>query len=114
MAVINMGNRTIAGTKDKAYSCDDCRGIFDVEKNPMLYRIAHIGWGTNERAVDLDNRLYCVGDWESTYGNMMIHFGGYGGIGGVHFSGPSIMDQDFYLDGEPIVKNNKIVHPQCK
>jgi len=87
---------------------------YDIEKNPMLYRIAHIGWGTNERAVDLDNRLYCVGDWESTYGNMMIHFGGYGGIGGVHFSGPSIMDQDFYLDGEPIVKNNKIVHPQCK
>lgn len=78
-----------------------------------IYTIAHIGWGTHEGTVWLDNRLFCVADWEGAYGSMMIHFGGYEGAGGPHVSGPTLVDHDFFLDGNPIIRDNQIVHPDC-
>jgi len=79
-----------------------------------VYRIAHIGWGTNEKGVGLGNRLYCVADFEGAYGNMMIHFGGYGGVGGPHMSGPSVMHHNFYLDEKLIVEDGEIVDSRCQ
>jgi len=79
-----------------------------------VYYISHVGWGTADGGVWLDNRLFSVADWEGTYGTMMIHFGGYRGIGGPHVSGPTVVDHDIFLDGEPVVLNNEIVHPECK
>lgn len=91
-----------------------------------VYRTAHIGWGTFERCVWTHNRLFCIADVESYLGNMQIHFGinifdspaPHKGLGGknrapAHVSGPSLLDHDFYLDDELIVKKGKIVHPEC-
>ena len=79
-----------------------------------IYRVAHIGWGTNEKAVWLDSRLFNIADYESMYGSIMIHFGGYQGLGGSHFSGPTLIDTNLYLDGKPVIDDNQIVHPDCK
>ncbi len=94
--------------------------------NDDVYRIAHIGWGTHEGCVWTDNRLFCIADVESYLGNVQIHFGinifncpaPHKGLGGknrapAHVSGPSLLNHDFYLDGELIVKKGKIVHPEC-
>jgi 2,5-dihydroxypyridine 5,6-dioxygenase len=86
---------------------------FEKYCNDLVYRIAHIGWGTNKKGVWVDNRLFNVADWESTYGSIMIHFGGYTGVGGVHLSGPTVIDHDLYLDGRPVIVNNKIVNHEC-
>ena len=78
-----------------------------------VYRIAHMGWGTHENGVWLDSRHFCIADWEGTYGTLMIHFGGYAGLGGVHVSGPTVIDHDLYLDDDAIVKGGTIVDPAC-
>lgn len=96
-------------------------------KSDDVYRTAHVGWGTHEGSVWTENRLFCLADVESHLGNMQIHFGNnifdtparYKGLGGknrapAHVSGPSVLDHDFYLDGELIVKKGQIVHPACK
>ncbi len=86
----------------------------DQTNNESGIGVAHIGWGTHEGGVWLEDRLFNVADWEGTYGSIMVHFGGYRGLGSSHFSGPTMMDTNFYLDGKPIIENNKIVHPDCK
>ena len=90
------------------------------------YRIAHIGWGTHDRAVWQGGWRFSHADWESFYGCIMMHFGvnifdtpcRFSGLGGatappgIHWGG-SMLDCDFYLDDELIVKRGKIVHPAC-
>ena len=91
------------------------------------HRIAHIGWGTQDRAVWEGGWRFTHADWESYYGCIMIHFGvnifdtpaRYSGLGGatsppdVHWGG-SILACDFYLDDDLIVEKGQIVHPDCK
>lgn len=86
----------------------------DQTSNDSGLGVAHIGWGTHEGGVWLENRLFNVADWEGTYGSIMVHFGGYRGLGGSHFSGPTMMNTNLYLDGKPVIENNKIIHPVCK
>jgi len=76
-------------------------------------RLAHIGWGTHDKGVWLDDRLFSVADWEGAYGSLMIHLGGYQGLAGPHFSGPTVVNHSLYLDGAPIVEQGKIVHEAC-
>ena len=35
---------------------------FEAYATGLIYRMAHIGWGTNEKALWLDDRLFCVAD----------------------------------------------------
>jgi hypothetical protein len=90
------------------------RALEQSNNSSGLMRVAHIGWGTHEGGVWLDNRLFNVADWEGTYGSIMVHFGGYKGLGGSHFSGPTMIDTNLYLDGKPVIEDNQIVHPDCK
>jgi hypothetical protein len=64
--------------------------------------------------VWVEDRLFCVADWESTYGTIMVHFGGYAGEGGPHMSGPTLVDHTLELDGETVVRDNEIIHPDCR
>ena len=97
------------------------------EKNDeRSYIVSHIGWGTHYEAVWTDSPLFSVADAESYPGLMQIAFGSnffdtpaeYCGMGGKNRA-PShcdcdLLNHDFYLDGELIVKKGKIVHPRCK
>ncbi len=90
------------------------------------YRIAHVGWGTHDRAV-WGGTQFTHADWESFYGCTMIHFGAnifntpcrFAGLGGathpptIHWGG-SVLNCSFYLDDEQIMDRGKIVHPRCK
>jgi len=90
-------------------------------------RIAHIGWGTQHKAVWGGGWRFTHADWESYYGCIMMHFGvnifntpcRFSGLGGatrppgIHWGG-SMLHNDFYLDDEPIVIDGQIVHPDCK
>lgn len=91
------------------------------------HRIAHVGWGTHDRAVWQGGWRFSHADWESYLGCIMIHFGvnifdtpcRYSGLGGatappdVHWGG-SLLNCDLYLDDELIVAQGEIVHPDCK
>ncbi|MGA2767009.1 MAG: hypothetical protein ABSF24_01660 [Candidatus Bathyarchaeia archaeon] len=91
------------------------------------YGVSHIGWGTHvEGAVWLESPFFSVADAESYPGVMQIAFGSnffdtlarHSGIGGKNRA-PShcdvdLLNHDFYLDDELIVKEGKIVHPKCK
>lgn len=91
------------------------------------YRIAHIGWGTQDRAIWGGGHRFSHADWESYYGCVMMHYGvnifdtpcRFSGLGGgtyppgIHWGG-SMLNHDLYLDDELIVKNGVIVHPDCK
>jgi len=90
------------------------RRAFARYENESVYRLSHIGWGTNEKCVWVEDRCFCVADWESMYGSVMVHFGGYAGEGGPHMSGPTILDHTLELDGEVIVSGNEIIHSKCR
>ncbi len=91
------------------------------------YRIAHIGWGTHDRALWQGGWRFSHADWESYYGCIMLHFGvnifdtpcRFSGLGGanrppdIHWGG-SLLNCTFTLDGERIVENGKIIDPRCK
>ncbi|HSM55050.1 MAG TPA: hypothetical protein VK879_02745 [Candidatus Sulfomarinibacteraceae bacterium] len=91
------------------------------------HRIAHIGWGTHDRAIWQGGSRFSHADWESFLGCIMIHFGvnifdtpcRFSGLGGatyppdVHWGG-SLLNCDLYLDDELIVKEGQIIHPDCK
>jgi len=77
-------------------------------------RVAHIGWGTHDGAVWVEDRLFSVADWEGAYGSLMIHLGGYAGLGGPHFSGPTVVDHSLWLDDELIVDGGTIVSEVCR
>lgn len=92
------------------------------------YGVAHIGWGCLpiENAVWWDSPFFSCADAESYPGMVQIAFGynsfdtltKYCGMGGKNY-GPShcdvdLLNHDFYLDDELIVKKGKIVHPKCK
>jgi 2,5-dihydroxypyridine 5,6-dioxygenase len=91
------------------------------------YRIAHVGWGTHDRAIWGGGYRFSHADWESYYGCVMIHYGvnifntpcRYSGLGGatyppgIHWGG-SMLNCNFYLDDELIVEKGVIVHPACK
>jgi len=90
-------------------------------------RIAHIGWGTHDRAVWGGGWRFSHADWESFYGCVMIHYGvnifdtpcRFSGLGGATYPpglhwGGSMLNCNFYLDDQLIVENGVIVHPDCK
>ena len=95
--------------------------------NDGAYRIAHAGWGTQDRAVWGGGYRFTHADWESYYGCVMIHYGvnifdtpcRFSGLGGatrppgMHWGG-SMLNCSFYLDDEMIVDKGVIVHPDCK
>jgi 2,5-dihydroxypyridine 5,6-dioxygenase len=99
---------------------------WDSEKS---YGLAHIGWGTHDGARWFNPRTRVPGyhvDKYCYYGNMAIAFGNnlmrspasYCGLHGEN-DAPSHCDiftlgHDFYLDGEPIVQDGEIVHPDCR
>lgn len=103
------------------------RRYLEQNGNDGAYRIAHVGWGTHKKAVWGGGYRFTHADWESYYGCIMMHFGvnifdtpyRFSGLGGatappgIHWGG-SILNCNFYLDGELIVKKGNIVHPQCK
>lgn len=90
-------------------------------------RIAHVGWGTHDRAIWQGGPRFSHADWESFLGCIMIHFGvnifdtpcRFSGLGGetyppdVHWGG-SLLNCNFYLDDELIVEKGTIVHPDCR
>lgn len=91
------------------------------------YGVSHIGWGTHEGAVWIDSTtFFCIADAESYLGNMQIAFGSntfppspaeYCGIEGKRECSSHIdfdlLEHDFYLDDELIVRKGKIVNPKC-
>ena len=95
--------------------------------NDGAYRVAHVGWGTHDRAVWGGGYQFTHADWESFYGCIMIHYGvnifdtpcRFSGLGGktypptIHWGG-SMLDCSLYLDDDLIVEEGKIVHPDCK
>lgn len=91
------------------------------------HRIAHIGWGTHDKAVWGGGKKFTHADWESYYGSIMMHYGvnifdtpcRFSGLGGankppdIHWGG-SMLNCSLYLDDKLIVDHGKIVHPECK
>jgi 2,5-dihydroxypyridine 5,6-dioxygenase len=93
---------------------------------PEHYRIAHIGWGTHEKA-NWGGPHFTVGDWESYYGNVMIHLGhnvfdtpvANSGLGGQNHpsadwpmpphSGGVVLNHSLWLDGQQILDRGRIV-----
>jgi 2,5-dihydroxypyridine 5,6-dioxygenase len=103
------------------------RRWFEAWKDPESYGTSHIGWGTNiETAVWTESGLFCVADAESYAGMMLIAFGSnffdspakLCGMGGKRKTAShhdiGLLHHDFYLDGELVCKEGKIVHPDCK
>jgi len=98
--------------------------------NKESYGVSHIGWGTHEGAVWIDSGpFFCIADAESHLGNMQIAFGKNifppspaeycGGVVGwgkrdcsshIDFD---LLEHDFCLDDELIVRKGKIVNPKC-
>ncbi len=93
---------------------------------PEHYHIGHIGWGTHDGAT-WSGPSFTVGDWESYYGNVMIHLGHNifdtpvknSGLGGrskptldwpmpAH-SGGVVLNHSLWLDGELILDRGRIV-----
>jgi 2,5-dihydroxypyridine 5,6-dioxygenase len=98
--------------------------------NKESYGVSHIGWGTHEGAVWIDSGpLFCIADAESYLGNMQIAFGSNifppspaehcgGVVGWGKRESPShidldLLEHDFYLDDELIVRKGIIVNPDC-
>lgn len=91
-----------------------------------VYRIAHVGWGTEDKAI-FHEANFSSEDWESYYGGLIIHFGvnmfdtpaqhcGFGGIipeGTPHWGGLHL-NCDLYLDDEIVVKEGKIIPEELK
>jgi 2,5-dihydroxypyridine 5,6-dioxygenase len=103
------------------------RKWFESWKDPEAYGISHIGWGTNvESAVWTDSQFFCVSDAESYPGVMQIAFGSnyfdtpalLSGLGGKRRTAAhmdiDLLNHNFYLDGELICEEGKIVYPNCK
>ena len=92
------------------------------------YMISHIGWGTDSRADWTRGHVIdSAMDWEDYYGNLMLGFGRntfnsparHCGFGDAKNDAPSHIDiclktADFYLDGELVVTNNKILRDKLK
>lgn len=90
------------------------------------YHVGHIGWGTHDRAV-WGGPNFTVGDWESYYGNVMVHLGhnifdtpvANSGLGGRSapttdwpvppHSGGVVLNHSLWLDGEQILDHGRIV-----
>jgi len=92
------------------------------------YMISHIGWGTDPRANWTRGHVIdSAMDWEDYYGNLMLGFGRntfngaakHCGFGDAKNDAPSHIDiciktANFYLDGELVVSNNRMVHEKLK
>lgn len=94
------------------------------------YGVSHIGWGTHENAAWIDSGpLFCIADAESYLGNMQIAFGSNifppspaeycGGVVGwgkrkcsshIDFD---LLEHDFFLDDELVVRKGRLVNPNC-
>jgi 2,5-dihydroxypyridine 5,6-dioxygenase len=113
--------RVEGGNLARAYE-----GYLRKMNRPEHYRIAHIGWGTHDRAT-WSGPSFTVGDWESYYGNVMLHLGhnifdtpvANSGLGGRNkpsadwpipqHSGGVILGHSLWLDGEQILEEGRIV-----
>jgi 2,5-dihydroxypyridine 5,6-dioxygenase len=105
------------------------RNHLDEIDRPEFYRIAHFGWGTQDKAV-WGGSNFTVADWESFYGSIILHFGHntfdtparFSGFGGSlepskpwplpHHTGGTLLNHDMYLDGELVIKQGKIIVPE--
>ena len=103
---------------------------FASPRNSEAYGVAHVGWGTHDKAVWIDSGQFSIADAASYYGHhgsvMQIAFGrnfydspvknsGLGGTRRVPFHCDiSLLKHDIYLDDEPMIRNGEIVHPLCK
>jgi len=87
--------------------------------DPEVYGIAHVGWGTHPKAVWRDSPGFCVADAESYPGVVQIAFGFNTSppLGGSREAKAhldiDLMDQSFYLDGEPMVERGKIAFDEA-
>jgi 2,5-dihydroxypyridine 5,6-dioxygenase len=89
--------------------------------DPNVYRIAHIGWGTQDQAV-WGGPNFTTADWEGFYGNMMVHFGvnaarspaPYAALGGsippgTNHWGGAHLGHSLWIDDEQILDRGRIV-----
>jgi 2,5-dihydroxypyridine 5,6-dioxygenase len=96
------------------------REQFEAAKDDLAYTVAHIGWGTDERARwnEIGLRLWEWGgvmDAESYYGNMQIAFGTnlFRGFGGqtksrFHFDVPT-RNHSFWVDDVQVLDRGRFV-----
>ncbi len=93
--------------------------------HPDAYRIAHVGWGCNDKAqwdrLALSPRLgYATQDNEAFYGNMQIAFGSnYGIFPDGETKCPSHIDfpclrNSFWVDNTQIMKEGRFVIPELQ
>ncbi len=100
-------------------------------QRPEFYRIAHIGWGTHDKAV-WGGPGWNTAEWESYYGCIMLHLGmnifptlaPYNGLHGQNHpskpwpmpshAGGCLLRHDLYLDDEIIVQAGKIIADELK
>lgn len=96
-------------------------------RDEQSYGVSHIGWGRIplESAVWTESNYFTFADAEGYYGMMQIALGSNMfdtplpnfGLGGkntaVSHTDIECLNHDFYLDGEVIVKDGNIVHPEC-
>ncbi len=93
---------------------------------PEFYHIAHLGWGTHDKAVWGGNN-FTVADWESVYGALIVHFGhntfdtparnsGFGGANKPtrawplpHHTGGTLLHHDLYLDDKLIINGGRFI-----
>ena len=100
---------------------------FNQWDNDETFIPAHIGWGTHHNGVWFGTAGFNLADSESYRGNMQIAFGKNifntihpnVGLGGKNTTTEGHIDLDclnhsFYLDGEQIVNEGKIVDPELK
>ncbi|MBM3449726.1 MAG: hypothetical protein FJX78_01830 [Armatimonadetes bacterium] len=98
---------------------------------PEHYHIAHFGWGTQDKAV-WGGPHFNVADWESYYGNVMIHWGHnifdapsrHSGLGGRNapsadwpipqHSGGVVLNHSLWMDGKQILDRGTIVPADLK
>jgi 2,5-dihydroxypyridine 5,6-dioxygenase len=93
---------------------------------PGVRRIAHVGWGTDDKAI-FNQEGFSSEDWESYYGGVIIHFGvnmfdtpvKHSGLGGAipegtpHWGGLHL-NCNLYLDGELVLENGRIIPDDLK
>lgn len=99
------------------YDATLLRDYLESFKDPDAFRLAHAGWGTEHRA-----RWHIIGmDSESMYGTVMVSIGRnmfnakdeFSGLGGTNYTKVHVdiccRKKKLFLDGEPIVDNEKFI-----
>jgi 2,5-dihydroxypyridine 5,6-dioxygenase len=83
--------------------------------HPEYYRIAHVDWGTHDKAV-WGGTEFTAADWESYYGALIVHMGP--NMHGNRLTdvwpvpqhlGGTLLRHSLFLDDELIIENGRIV-----